>query len=1091
MNKKFWFIILISLLIAGITLGVASAEELITFDNVKQYDEITKTVTIVNFINLGRDISKIKLNTPLVYSVPIGYEKVWEHKIELFDDTYTDAIGEVTLIDMNNGKVIERQLDYKLLTYEEVWIDTYNETEGHYETKEKWIDFDSSKLYKGNYTIGVFTTTERGDYIEWIPTLFGKEINEWATWITEGHGVAFVNNNANTAEMGTLILIGTSDILISQVSKDSQCNNKVNINLKWTNDTLIKQQAFSGDTATFPTPITLRANTNYTLAVDGGSPAYYIPQAGNFPVVETDFTWAPLQYGGWYSGSTNDNIWCVASINYSVAVAPDSPPQVTLNTPIDTANITTSSINFGGVASDDINLINVSLIIDDVYTNTNSSGINNSNYTFLEVLSDGNYTWNYEACDNSSQCTNGTPRTFSVDTGVLIVLANPIDNAESTISNIAFNGTVTTPMTNIINVSLIINGIVNKTNSSGIEGNYTFLETFEQQVLNWTFEACNPSGCQLAANRSLEIHLTPTTVSIITPTGVEDYILLGSNETFTWNITEPGTNLSEHIVECLYTYNETTYNVTDICVTTNSTTFPYEDGVNFLNFTVTEEFGFITRINTTWSYKVKEVDQTFNNETTEGNLEEFEADIILGSGLSISGAALIYNGTTNIGSSSTIGNITTLIASNVLIPGVNETTNFSFYWTIVLSDATLLNLSTQNQTAFNLSFDNCSVFTNRIFNFTSYDEEIQNVLTNTTKEIAINVYSADRSQVIFNISDEYDTNPTPICLNRNLTSAASYSLDAIIRYEAIGYSNEYYNIVDLELTNDTSEQKISLYSLNISDSTEFQLTFTGQDFLPVEDALVFVERQYISENIFKTVELPKTDSNGQTVLHLVRNEVVYNIVVTKDGELLGSFSNLIAFCDDFSIGDCKITLNAIGEESAAVVYDDLINILYDAPPTYNDTTNIVSFSFTATDGESKTIVLDVERRDVFENTTVCTNTLVSTSGTVFCNVGNITDSSLVSSISIDGETLLVNSVQIDSEGYGSIGAVFLFIISIVLIFVFGDSKNGVILSVSLGYIAAVVLGVIAGGIIGIGSAGIMVIGLTILAIYQLNKKKPI
>jgi len=43
-----------------------------TFDNVKSYDSDTRTVTIVNSFNiplLRKDISTIKLNTPLNYKV--------------------------------------------------------------------------------------------------------------------------------------------------------------------------------------------------------------------------------------------------------------------------------------------------------------------------------------------------------------------------------------------------------------------------------------------------------------------------------------------------------------------------------------------------------------------------------------------------------------------------------------------------------------------------------------------------------------------------------------------------------------------------------------------------------------------------------------------------------------------------------------------------------------------------------------------------------------------------------------------------------------------------------------------------------------
>ncbi len=119
-------------------------------------------------------------------------------------------------------------------------------------------------------------------------------------------------------------------------------------------------------------------------------------------------------------------------------------PEITLNTPVDTTNFTTDTINFGGeVVSENVNLIvNVSLIIDDIYNETNTSGINNSNYTFTKTLADEDYTWTYEACNNVSQCTNGTARSFSIDTinpEVVILIPSTIIDYHVLNTNITFN----------------------------------------------------------------------------------------------------------------------------------------------------------------------------------------------------------------------------------------------------------------------------------------------------------------------------------------------------------------------------------------------------------------------------------------------------------------------------------------------------------------------------------------------------------------------------------------------------------------------------------------------------------------------------
>ncbi len=189
--RKIFLIMFVCILLVG----TVSA---LDFTHTKSYDEETKTATIKSFPLIGRDIADIKLNTPLKNHVSTGYNQIWEYDVDLFDDTYTDAFGIVELIDMNTGENIERELDYKYKTIELVDINDYKEscsTLGngtkvcedvligtHKVEKEVWKDFDTKTLLKGKITIGVFTDVQVGDYVEWIPTLFGKEIDEWATW---------------------------------------------------------------------------------------------------------------------------------------------------------------------------------------------------------------------------------------------------------------------------------------------------------------------------------------------------------------------------------------------------------------------------------------------------------------------------------------------------------------------------------------------------------------------------------------------------------------------------------------------------------------------------------------------------------------------------------------------------------------------------------------------------------------------------------------------------------------------------------------------------------------------------------------------
>ena len=484
----------------------------------------------------------------------------------------------------------------------------------------------------------------------------------------------------------------------------------------------------------------------------------------------------------------------------------------------------------------------------------------------------------------------------------------------------------------------------------------------------------------------------------------------------------------------------------------------------------------------------------FSNPTIEGSTETFVLNLTFNSSVfSISSATFIYNQT---GSSSTLigtgDNI--LITSSKVIPGVSADTNNSFFWNLSFIDTVLgggatLSTTLNNQSILNLGVDNCAVFTNRILNFTVVDEELQTFIINATVETAINIFDSSRSNLIANLSNNL-TNPVNVCMNLNLNTSNQYSLDVIARYEKPSeYANEYYNIVDSILNSTSTVQTIILYDLNVSDSTEFQLTFTGVDFLPVENALININRQYISENQFKTVELPKTDSNGQTILHLERNDVIYNIRIIKDKIIIGNFENIIAFCEDFTIGDCKINLNAEDSTEAVFNYNEDIGIIF-TEPTYNNDTRIISFTFTTSDGTAKEVTMSVNNADIFGNRSICNDTLTSAGGTLSCGIpSSIEDSQLRTSIAVDKSLVLATKINLDKTNLGQAGFYVLFFMSLSFILMFSNSKSGILIGMIMGFVSGLGLSIWTGNLIGFGASGLWLLVIVAIGIWKLNKEK--
>ena len=208
-SKPLWCTFLAVAILLVIQVSVVSAFE---FDNIGRYDEGSSTFTIRNsvlgipFLQLDK-VAEIKLNTPDVVHVFRGqdrkiaqvtvknygkdYQNFWK-KMETFnirDDMkeldrefvykYKKSLG---LIDVNDYETI--CIDGKQLGNGTVLQTCHRELTGtHQEERFEWMELEITKeLPTGEITIGIFTDVYAGDKVEWIPTLFGVRIDEWATW---------------------------------------------------------------------------------------------------------------------------------------------------------------------------------------------------------------------------------------------------------------------------------------------------------------------------------------------------------------------------------------------------------------------------------------------------------------------------------------------------------------------------------------------------------------------------------------------------------------------------------------------------------------------------------------------------------------------------------------------------------------------------------------------------------------------------------------------------------------------------------------------------------------------------------------------
>jgi len=437
-NKIFYLCVMFTITIFFINLVSAAS-----WDNQQSYDKNNNESTIKNSI-LGiiptSTIATAKLITPGVYRVNAGKDvKVAEFEIDLYDNEYPNAFQKMEFYDKNNkNKQIEKEFTYKYKTIELVdevicRQGTKQLTNGSYQNicntekveKEVWIALDSlrlNKLTKGKITIGIFTDVRVGDYVEWIPTLFGVRINEWAVYYGvnyQEYTSDFVNSGSwgGGYSSGIKFNVTSRNLTMFNVTTDDSAT-FVTIYLKNEDRTLTLATVARDASQTTTLEYNLTYGVSYWLVTSAAGNHQYGQTEGaprNVPYNSGNVTWIKginptngleedttgdikgigvgfEQTGGGYVTllypANGANIITTAEINYSSMAVPNSTIAM---------NITNATYYVWNSTFDEINSSFVEVSGSGTAKNTSSALI--SGYTI------GSYDWNAYYCFKNATAT--------------------------------------------------------------------------------------------------------------------------------------------------------------------------------------------------------------------------------------------------------------------------------------------------------------------------------------------------------------------------------------------------------------------------------------------------------------------------------------------------------------------------------------------------------------------------------------------------------------------------------------------------------------------------------------------------------------
>lgn len=1130
MKDKTKRLILVSILVLGffiMLIGNAKAEDLVkepitkltTYDSIKTYDSKTQTVTLINKTDLSKNVATLKLNTPINYQVGYGgVFKVAEFQVNSFIDVES-ALKEIEFYNMNNQmEKISRTYEYKVKGYEGVLVDDYqencillkngtqsceNEVIGnHIEQKEIWIPLEKIGFSKGEVkTIGIFTYVYKGDKVEWIPTYYGVEIKEWASW------VASLDTNLDAF----LKLDETSGtIAYDEVASQDFDNSGVTVNQTG----IINKSYYFGDnsdrinrstiTGLPKTPSQARSYGVWVYRTDSGNSydnnIIALPEKspGEFGISlntnsSNHVVFMICKYGTACVQAVDNSILPLNTWTYLTATYDGTTGENGMKLYINGVNVANQTLSLTGMAnSTGDNVLGYygfggtsSFIgrIDEV-------GIWSRELTQEEVIN----LYNSGLGCTYQSCTVAFPT---------IIINSPINYYNTTNPTITFNISVYDDF-KIQNVSLYIDGVLNETNTSEFNGTYIFTKILSEDNHNWSILAYdNDSNPIQSEVRYFTIDSTPPIINVTMPPT--------NNYKFWTNYTD---GIYDYFPYSSYFINWSTYddnldtcwfenislagvraNLTIPCNTNATIVYPVSTG-NTLRFFANDSMGNNASVTRTSIYNDIRIDRSghsYINYTTEGVPRTFWLSARIGVGAELENVNFVFDGVKYPLSTSGSN-----FSKTIIIPEVTTTKATTYYWEFDFGEGFF------NSTIYNITIGNIllspicnSTYPYYIFNVTLRDEKTQREI-NGTIETAISIYPLANSSInIYNWNSTQNTNRTYLCSNLPFNSTDIYKAEGTIKYYSdlgtiTNYTamNEYYSFLNFTLNNNSQFNNITLYDINTSEGTEFQLTFKDSSYRDRGNVLIYVYRQYLPENIFKIVEVPKTDSNGQTIVHLVRNDVIYNLIaVDSTGSILGILNNVNAFCNDYTMGDCKIEFQGTTSETELENYIDDLGFSYTL--TFNETSSTINLEFLSDTNEDKNIRLVVISSAIVTNRTLCNTSLYAITGTLSCDVSSIINSSSSINVKIylDEQEVINDYLSLDSSDWNVSGIIFfgfLFIILIGIMFI--ESKEGMIIGVIVGLIILVALGVVKGKVIGFTSGILWLIVAGIIILIKLNKE---
>jgi hypothetical protein len=326
------------------------------------------------------------------------------------------------------------------------------------------------------------------------------------------------------------------------------------------------------------------------------------------------------------------------------------------------------------------------------------------------------------------------------------------------------------------------------------------------------------------------------------------------------------------------------------------------------------------------------------------------------------------------------------VVTTLQTPEVNVLNSVNFNYTVAIfsgTDSLVFSTALRQQNVtpldvISIGNNNCS---NGFIDTIRFNSTTEANLTIQNTSIEYNIpYGTTNTTSFINVGSFIDVNEFVLCVNGTVDSLRS-GLGEIQYGEGNFVERRFYIFEGVSFSNNT-QINYTIHNLFSLDATSFLINVENPSLIPFAEHYVSIMRWYPDRDEYRTVEMAKTDENGETVVKVVEEDVDYRLAVhNRTGSLIFLTDPTRMICLE---DPCTYDI-FISDDIEFEIFSDL-----DFTLVFNETTSVFTLTWNDPSQNTQTVNLTVYRDGSTGSAVLCSKATSNFVGVMACDVTGTT-----------------------------------------------------------------------------------------------------